>query len=687
MADPAATVRVEQLRREIEHHNYLYYIKAQPEISDQDYDRLFAELRELEETHPELQSPDSPTNKVGGIVVSQFEQHEHAVPMLSLDNTYSPDELRAFHSRVVKLIGSNEVEYFIEPKIDGVSISVRYENGQFVRALTRGNGVLGDDVSHNVRTIKSVPLRLTGENPPAVWEARGEVFIGKDGFAKMNAQREARGEDRFANARNACAGSLKQQDSTVAAQRPMDIFFYHTGEMDGVDLETHSQMIGTMRELGLKTCEFTRVCTGIEDAQAAIDELERERPNLPYDIDGAVIKVNRYDMREELGFTSRAPRWAIAYKYAAEKAITKLKAVTIQVGRTGVLTPVAELEPVFISGSTVSRATLHNFDEVERKDVRVGDMVEIEKAGEIIPAVLRPIVEKRDGSEEAILRPTICPSCESDVVETETEVAVRCVNAQCPAQLKNRLTHFAGRVSMDIDTLGEANVEQLIKHDFLSSPADLYEFTATDAVKMARIEGFGQGSVKKLMDGIEASKKNPPWRLIHGLGIRHVGQRSAQRLLEHFGSIDKLTETTVEDLLQVDDIGEKVATELVNFFADEQNQEILGRLKTAGLTFEEERREIAQCPLTGKTCVITGSLQTLKRDEAKELLLGVGAKPGSSVSKKTDYLIVGENAGSKLKKAQDLGIPVLTEDEFIAMMKSEAGESPSSGGAEQLELF
>ncbi len=676
MADADTTARVDELRRTIEHHNYRYYILADPEISDREYDRLYAELRELEERFPELQTADSPTQKVGGLAISQFDQAAHAVPMLSLDNTYSADELRSFHDRVVRLLKTSDVEYFVEPKIDGVSISIRYEDGRLARALTRGNGEVGDDVTHNVKTIRSVPLRLHAEEPPAVWEARGEVFIGKEGFAAMNRKREAAGESLFANARNACAGSLKQLDSAVVAERPLDIFFYALGDVDGIEVATHRDMVATLRQLGLRVCDFLRPCKGIEEVLAAIGDLEQQRPTMPYDIDGAVIKVNRFDLRDQLGFTAKAPRWAIAYKYEAEKAITLLKEVTIQVGRTGVLTPVAELEPVLLSGSTVSRATLHNFDEVERKDIRVGDRVEIEKAGEIIPAVLRPMVEQRNGREQVIARPERCPACDGPVVSRADEVALRCDNLQCPAQVTNRLIHFAGRGAMDIDSLGESNIELLIKHGYVTTPADLYELTDEDRQRLSGLKGLGQGIVKNIQAGIDASKANPPWRLIHGLGIRHVGQRTAQRLLAHFKSIDALAAASIVDLEQVEDVGPVAAKEILAFFADGGNRDQLERLRRAGVCFAAEQEEIKDCPLTGKTCVLTGSLSQLTRDQARELLLSVGARPAGSVSRKTDFLIAGENAGSKLTKAQDLGVTVLSEAEFIAMV--EGGEPAAS---------
>ncbi|MCJ8332513.1 MAG: NAD-dependent DNA ligase LigA, partial [Lentisphaeria bacterium] len=550
-----ASEQIAKISKQLEYHNNKYYIEADPEVSDFEYDRLYKELEKLESEHPELMRDDSPTQKVGGLVLSSFEQFDHPVPMLSLDNTYSADELRAFHKRIVKLLGHENFDYFVEPKIDGVSISIRYENGSLLRALTRGNGATGDNVTHNVKTIGSVPLRLQGDDIPAIWEARGEVFIAKKEFEKMNAELEANGEQLYANARNTCAGSLKQLDSNVAAQRPMDIFFYATGEVDGPDIETHQMMIEQLTSYGLKVCDFTRSCKDIDSALAAIEELETLKAELPYEIDGAVIKVNDYSLREELGFTSKAPRWAISYKYAAEKAITRLKDITIQVGRTGILTPVAELEPVFLSGSTVSRATLHNFEELERKGVRIGDMVEIEKAGEIIPAVLRYIESERDGSETSISVPEACPSCQGPVEKVEGGVAVKCPNLECPDQVKYRLSHFVSRTAMNIDNLGEAIIEMLIEQDVVKAPADLYEIDEIAYARLSDVDGLGSLSLKKIETNIEASKSNPPWRLIHGLGIRQVGKRASERLMEHFNNIDALMAASLDELQNIDDIG------------------------------------------------------------------------------------------------------------------------------------
>lgn len=680
-----SAARVEALRRQLAYHNHLYYVEGRNEISDYEYDQLFKELEKLEAEHPELQSPSSLTRKVGGDVLDAFETRPHSVPMLSLDNTYSEEELRKFHERVIKLVGDQEVAYFIEPKIDGVSISVRYEDGQFALALTRGDGEKGDDVTQNVRTVRSLPLRLRAESPPAVWEVRGEVFIPKDDFLAMNDAREEAGKDRFANPRNATAGSLKLLDSGEVAKRPLDIIFYARGESSDDSVGSQADLVKQINEFGLKTCPLTWRVTGIDEVWDAVLELERKRHEMPFEIDGAVIKVDSHALQQELGFTARAPRWAIAYKYAAEKATTRLKEVTIQVGRTGVLTPVAELEPVFLAGSTIARATLHNFDEVERKGIRVGDLVEIEKAGEVIPAVLRYLEDERTGEEQPIARPATCPSCGEDVVCTEGEVAIRCVNAECPAQVKNRLRHFVSRGAMDIDHLGESLVNLMVDHDFVAAAPDFYELSDEEFERLTTFEGLGEKSVQKLRESIQASKQNPPWRLLHGLGIRHIGSKVAQILMAELHSIDNLASASQEQLEAIPEIGPIVADCLIEFFQNERNRDLLDRLREAGLTFEAEQQEIVESPFTGKTCVVTGTLQDMSRDDVKALLTKLGAKVTGSVSKSTDFLIAGEKAGSKLDKAEKLGVTILSEEDLRRM----AGESTSDAVDDdgQLQLF
>ena len=659
----------EKLRRKLEYHNYLYYVKAQPEISDTEYDRLYAELVRIENKHPELMVPHSPTQKVGGQILTEFKNFPHSIPMLSLDNTYSADEVYSFHKRVLKLLGNNHVVYYVEPKIDGVGISLRYENGILVRALTRGNGYAGDDVTENIKTIKSVPSRLITKNPPSVWEARGEVFMAKEDFAKLNKERTKQGKPLFANPRNTAAGTLKLLDSGEVCKRPLDAVFYTCGEIQGIPIDSQERLLATMEELGLKVPEFLKICQTIERVLEVIDELEALRPNYTYELDGAVIKINQFDLQKRLGFTAKAPRWAIAYKYSAEKAVTKLKNVSFQVGRTGVITPVAELDPVILSRTKVSRATLHNFDEIARKNIYIGDYVEVEKAGEIIPVVLRSLKERRVGDEKPIQQLKTCPSCRTPLVKSEDEVALRCVNPECPQQIKGRLLHFASRGAMDIETLGDAIVDLLVENNFIRNPADLYTLSEQKIERLAQLEGLGQKSVQKLMNSIEASKGNPPWRLLFGLGIRHVGAKASQTLVNRFYNLAKIANATVEELTQVENIGPVMAESIYHYFNNTTNQETLESLQRSGLKFAvspKPKTEIHQ-PWSGKTCVLTGKLTSLTRDNAKEILNNLGANVTSSISNNTDYLIVGENPGSKVEKAQKLNIKILTEKAFIKM--------------------
>ena len=663
---------VEKLRRELEYHNYLYYVKAEPEISDREYDRLYSELVRLENANPELIVPHSPTQKVGGHVVAEFESFPHSVPMLSLDNTYSPDEIDSFHKRVVRLLGHDKLEYHVEPKIDGVGISLRYENGILVRALTRGNGYTGDDVTENVRTIKSIPSRLLGENPPPLWEARGEVYMTRETFAKLNKQREQHGEPLFANARNTTAGTLKLLDSAEARKRPLDAVFYTCGDVQGIHIETQKDLLSTMGKLGLKIPGFSKICGSVTDILTAIRELEGLRVEIPYELDGAVIKVNRTSFQKRLGFTAKAPRWAIAYKYAAEKAITKLEDVIFQIGRTGVITPVAILEPVLLSGTTVSRATLHNFDEIYRKDIRINDFVEVEKAGEIIPAVLRSLKERRGGKEKSIEHIKYCPSCHSLLLKSHSEVAVRCVNLECPEQVKGRLLHFASRGAMDIETLGESLVNVLVTNKFVQNPAELYTLSETQINRLAQFNGLGEKSVQKLIEKIEASKSNPAWRLLFGLGVRHVGAKASRTLLNRFQNIENIAMASVEALAQVDNIGPIMAESIFHYFSNTRNREILNSLKASGLNFVERppTKQSTGLRWKNKTCVLTGKLMNITRDEAKETLMNLGANVTGSVSAKTDYLIVGENPGSKLEKAKKFGVKIINEKEFLKWIKT-----------------
>ncbi|MCB1210071.1 MAG: NAD-dependent DNA ligase LigA [Verrucomicrobiales bacterium] len=652
----AAAERANELRRELNYHNRLYYVEARSEISDQEFDAKLRELQAIEAEHPSLLTADSPTQRVGGAPIEGFTQIRHAVPMMSLDNTYSEQELVAFFARLQKGLGREKVRCVVEPKVDGVAITVRYENGALKHGATRGDGQMGDDVTVNLRTIKSVPLRLPTEGPQT-FEVRGEVFMPKAGFAKLNEERDEAGEARFANPRNATAGTLKQLDSRIVAKRPLDIVFYGLADAAGADVPTQSAVYELLARAGLRKADIVWHADSVEDLLKAIRELDERRKTLPYETDGAVIKVDSFADQRDLGATSKSPRWAIAYKYQPEQAETKLLAVDIQVGRTGALTPVARLTPVFLSGSTVSNATLHNFEEIERKDIRVGDTVVIEKAGEIIPAVVVVKKELRNGSETTIVRPTCCPVCGSGVRQDEEQVAIRCTNFECPEQVKRRIEHFVARGAMDIRGLGEQVVGQLVDLKLIKDPADLYDL---NELLLARLERQGTKSIDNMLKAIAESKSQAPWRLVFGLGILHVGAFSARSLMDHFGSIDALAAASVEDLLRCEDIGGIVATSIHDWFRDERNVLILDRLRTAGLSFAQAGVEAASDKLAGTTWVITGTL-SMPREEIADLIRSHGGKVSGSVSGKTSYVLAGTDAGSKLDKATKLGVKVVDE--------------------------
>ena len=671
MNRPDAERRIAERRRQLELHNHRYYVLAAPEISDQEYDRLYHELAELEQRFPDLATPDSPTRRVGNDLLTGFVTRRHAVPMMSLDNTYNETELREFDRRACDLLGVPALAYSVEPKIDGVSISLRYEHGRLVHALTRGNGTEGDDVTANVRTIAGVPLNLRTPHPPAVWEVRGEVYLARRRFLELNAERAAAEEAPFANARNAAAGTLKLFNPREVARRRLQAVFYGCGEISGATVSSQAELFAQLRDLGLPTPTLTWQVAEIGGAWAGIQEVAEKRHALPYDTDGAVVKVNDFARRATLGATAKAPRWAIAYKFAAEKAVTRLRQVTVQVGRTGALTPVAELEPVSLAGSTISRATLHNFEELARKDIRTGDWVEIEKAGEVIPAVVRVLTERRTGDEQPVPRPEQCPACGEPVRATDDEVAVRCVNPACPAQLKERLRHFASRGAMDIENLGDAMVNLLVDQQFVNTPADLYELAPAAWERLKTCEGLGDKSVANLMAAVDQSKGNPPWRLLFGLGIRHVGTRLAQTLTAHFGGLDPLFAASVEELQKAEDVGPVVAESIVAYFMDAQNRTQLERLRHAGLGFADTAAPAAPPPpnpFQGKTCVLTGVLDGITRDDAAALLRRLGARVTDSVSKKTDFVIAGDQAGSKLDKARTLGVDILDAAAFRARL-------------------
>ena len=660
-----AARRVGQLRRQIDEHNRRYYEEAAPTISDREYDKLFRELSDLEKDFPQLATADSPTQRVGGKPLKAFAQITHRVPMLSLDNTYSEEEVKDFYRRMERLLPDQQIPVVIEPKADGVAVSLLYEKGQLRYAATRGDGTVGDDITQNIATIREVPKRLKG-NAPDILEVRGEAYLDKGGFTKLNAERSKAGLPEFANPRNAAAGSLKQLDPAIAAQRPLGVIFYGTGAIEGVALDKHSELFALLKKLGLPGTERWWRADSVEGILSAIHELDRVRHDFPYQTDGAVIKVDSFAQREILGFTAKSPRWAIAFKYEAERVETRLHDILIQVGRTGTLTPVAALEPVTVSGSRVARATLHNEEEIERKDVRIGDVVIVEKAGEVIPAVVGVRTDLRTGDEKKFRMPKKCPECGSQVVKDEGQVAVRCVNSQCPAQLRRRIEHFASRGAMDIEGLGEAMVGQLVEHKLLRDVSDIY---ALNGETLSKLERMGEKSVSNLLEAIERSKARPLWRLLFGLGLLHVGVSASRALADHFPNLDAIMKSSVEELQRIPDVGEVVGQSIQNFFLQPANLETIEKLRRAGLQFKAEgkTRENRAPGFKGTTWVITGTLSQ-SRDEIAELILARGGKVSGSVSKKTSFLLAGEEAGSKLGKAKKLGIPIVDETRFRTML-------------------
>lgn len=676
MTRTQAGTRIADLRRELNRHNRLYYVEARPEISDREYDALYRELRDLEEQFPDLVTPDSPTRRIGDEPLKEFKSVRHLLPMMSLDNTYDFDELRDFDGRVKKLLPGEEIEYVIEPKVDGVSVSLRYENGVFTLGATRGDGTTGDDITANLRTIRSIPLTLNrapNRNPPPLLEVRGEAYLPVEGFKKLNAQREKDGEELFANPRNACAGSLKQLDSRIVAARPLSAVFYAVGACEGLELDEQARVLEKLKELGLPTPQFWRRCADIEAVIAAAGELQKIEATLPYEIDGAVVKVNSLAQWKKLGATAKAPRFAIAYKYSHEQARTKLRAITVQVGRTGTLTPVAELEPVFLAGSTISRATLHNEEEVRRKDIRVGDTVIVEKAGEVIPAVVAVVPEARPrGARPFDLAKHVdgkCPACGGPIRRDPEFVAWRCENIACPMQLKRTLLHYASRRAMDIENLGEVLVNQLVDRGLVKDVADLYELCVEP---LAGLERMAEKSAANVVAAVASSKARELWRLVNGLGILHVGEGAARKLAAQFRDLDRLAAASVEELQQARDVGPVMAESIHDFFRNPRNRAVIEKLRTAGVCFEAGPESEAPAAgggaLDGKTVVVTGALKNYSREGIKDRLRAAGAKVTDSVSKKTDFLVVGEDAGSKLDKARTLGVKILDEAALEKML-------------------
>ena len=671
--------RIEQLRAEIRRHDYLYYVENRPEITDRQYDKLFAELKALEEAHPELVRPDSPTQRVSGQPVEGFATVRHAVPMLSIDNTYNAEELRAFDQRVRKQLGQEEYDYVVELKIDGLAVSLRYEEGRLVRAATRGDGEVGDDVTANVRTIKAVPLVLLGDGGiPAVLEVRGEVYIPNHSFLELNRQRQEAGEAAFANPRNAAAGSLKLLDARVTAGRNLSFFAYAVGEISERLGADHYETLQRFKELGLPVNPHIRKASDIEEVIAICVEWERKRAELDYQVDGMVIKINRFEQRELLGATGRAPRWCISYKFAAERAETVVESISVQVGKSGILTPVANLRPVSLAGTTVKRASLHNFEELARLDVREGDTVLIEKAGEIIPQVVGVKKDLRPVGARRFAVPRWCPNCGSAVAKDPDGVYVRCTNRSCLGQLKERLRYFAGRGQMDIEHFGPALIEQLVEKGLVSNFADIYKLSVEQLVGLERM---GEKSAANVIEAIEQSKRRPLWRLIAGLGIPHIGGQFAQELANHFGSLERLIEAELDELIGVlassegdvekaKDAEKKAvrAKSVYNYFRNEKNVAVVRELLAAGVK-PERPKSARRSKLAGKSVVVTGTLEHFTRQQAEEALRAAGAKVVSSVSRKTDFVVAGKNPGSKLDKALQMGVEVMDEREFMRILK------------------
>lgn len=675
--------RAAWLRAELERANYAYYVLDQPDLPDAEYDRLFVELQRIEAEHPDLVTPDSPTQRVGGEAASGFTPVVHDKPMLSLNNGFADEDVIAFDKRVADgldkatdLAGTvtEPVEYACELKFDGLAISLRYENGRFVQASTRGDGTTGEDVTENIRTIRAIPLTLKGKRIPRMLDVRGEVLMFKRDFARLNERQRAAGQREFANPRNAAAGSLRQLDSKITASRPLSFFAYGIGVLDGADMpDTHSGLLDWYETLGLPVNRERAVVRGPAGLLAFFHSVGERRESLPYDIDGVVYKVNRRDEQDRLGFVSRAPRFALAHKFPAQEALTKLIAIDVQVGRTGAITPVARLEPVFVGGATVTNATLHNEDEVRRKDIRIGDTVIVRRAGDVIPEVVSAVLDRRPADAQEFVMPTECPECGSRIERLPDEAIARCTGGLfCPAQRKQALWHFAQRRALDIDGLGEKIIDQLVEQNLVRTPADLFNLGFSTLVALDR---FAEKSARNLIDSLEKAKHTTLARFIYALGIRHVGESTAKDLAKHFGSLDPIMDAPIDALLEVNDVGPIVAESIHQFFAEEHNRTVIEQLRARGKVTWPEGPPAPRAPqgvLAGKTVVLTGTLPTLTREAAKEMLEAAGAKVAGSVSKKTDYVVAGADAGSKLAKAEELGIPVLDEAGMHTLLEGHA---------------
>jgi DNA ligase (NAD+) len=699
ISDEATRARWQELASSIEEHNHRYYVEAAPSISDREYDLLFRELQDLEGCWPDLSGPDSPTQRVGGAVLEGLERFEHPTPMLSLQNSYDEEEIREFDLRIKRFLGmetDSSISYLVESKLDGIAMELIYRDDVLVVGVTRGDGQVGENVTGNVRTIRNLPLRLRGASGGATAvlgqiAIRGEIVMTRSGFAELNEQRLAMGQDAYVNARNATSGTVRNLDSRIAAAAPLRFFAHSAGVADSLPLSSHGDFLRRCGDLGFSVAEGCQSCQGIEEVLEHLVRIEQRRPELPYDIDGAVVKVDGYDLQERLGFVSRSPRWAIAFKYAAEQAVTRLLDIEVQVGRTGSITPVARLEPVFVGGVMVSNATLHNRDEVARKDIRIGDLVVVQRAGDVIPQVVRSLREKRDGRERLFEFPSSCPECGAEVAQTEGEVAIRCPNERsCPARIRARIEHFAARGALDIEGLGVKLVAQLVEVGLITSVADI--FTLQDRREdLLGLERMAEVSANNLLEAIEGSRSAPSHRILFGLGIRFVGAAVARKLCSHFLTWDRLADASIEELESVDEVGPVVAAAVHGWFADADNTVILSALRAGGLLFPDEKPPVSNFghPLAGKTVVITGTLAMMGRDEAKHRVLAVGGKTAGSVSKKTDYLVAGEKAGSKLKKAHSLGVSVLSEEQFLDLLQAASQEEPQGSAVtgQQLDLL
>lgn len=654
--------KMDEMCDKLNDYSYRYYVKDDPAVSDFEYDMLLRELAELEKQYPQYAKENSPTKRVGGAVLEGFSRVRHAVSMESLTDAFSEEEVREFSNRVSQVLG-DDVEFDVEPKIDGLSVSLEYENGVFVRGSTRGDGIVGEDVTENLKTVKTIPLKLT--KPIEYIEVRGEVYMPREAFAKLNESREEDGLSVFANPRNAAAGSLRQLDTKVCAQRNLDIFVFNIQQIRGYDITHHSQGLDLLGELGFKVID-NFVCRGIDSAYEHVKKIGEERKKYKFDTDGAVIKVNSLQQREQLGSNAKAPKWAIAYKFPAEQKKTVVRGISVQVGRTGVLTPAADLESVFIAGSTVSRATLHNIDNIRQKDIRIGDTVIIQKAGDIIPEVVGVDFSKRTGEEIIFEMPKTCPVCASNVIREDGEAAYRCTGLDCPAQLQRHIEHFVSRNAMNIDGLGPAIIEQMLNNKIITCAPDLYYI---DFQRVAMLEKMGDKSAQNLSDAIEKSKQNDLDRLIFALGIRHVGEKAGKNLAKKFKTLDNLIDADIEEIESVADFGNIMAQSVYDFFKNEKNLRAIERLREAGVNFKKHQEEVSDMRFEEKTFVLTGTLQHYKREEAKKIIESFGGKVSGSVSKKTDFVLAGAEAGSKLAKAESLGVKVIDEDEFENMCK------------------